>query len=96
MNRDLKCLRCGAAMNHALTENLQLGKTDWLLGDWPNLLAGAMYVAVYCCPKCGKIEFFAAEDPEHTRSDLPQISCPNCGHSHDFDYPACPFCKHRY
>lgn len=24
--------------------------------------------------------------------ELPQVECPHCGESHDFDYPKCPFC----
>ena len=96
MKRDLRCLRCGVTMNHAFTENIQLGKTSFLLGDWPNIIAGAMFVEVYCCPSCGKLEFFAAEDGNHSQSGIPQVTCPHCGHTHDFDYPSCPFCKHQY
>ena len=93
---NMKCLRCGTVMNHAATENIQLGKTSWLLGDWPNLIAGAMMVDIYCCPTCKKIELFAAECAEHSQSGIPQVTCPNCGSSHDFDYPSCPFCKHTH
>lgn len=96
MKPNMKCLRCGTEMHLAFTENIQLGKTSWILGDWPNLLAGAMLVDVYRCPSCGKIEFFAAENTEHAQNSTPQVTCPNCGHSHDFDYPSCPFCKHLY
>lgn len=28
--------------------------------------------------------------------DLPQKTCPSCGKTHDFDYPACPHCGHDY
>lgn len=83
-------------MNHAFTENIQLGKTSWLLGDWPNLVAGAIFVEIYHCPKCGKLEFFSAENSEHSHHDTPQTTCPHCGHTHDFDYPFCPYCKHQY
>ena len=27
---------------------------------------------------------------------VPQIKCPKCGIEHDFDYPKCPNCKHKY
>jgi DNA-directed RNA polymerase subunit RPC12/RpoP len=27
---------------------------------------------------------------------LPQRKCPQCGKEHDFDYPECPHCGHRY
>jgi len=93
MGRDMECLRCGEAMRHIKTEKIQLGQTGWILGDIPNLLAGAMEVDIYSCPKCGKLEFFLAGD---TEGELPQKQCPKCGKMHDFDYPKCPFCKHDY
>lgn len=93
MRQPLSCLRCGTVMHHARTENIQLGKTGWVLGDLSHLIAGAMYADIYCCPSCGKLELFAAEVPD---TALPQMTCPQCGHRHDFDFPACPFCKHRY
>ena len=92
MNKDMNCLRCGQEMNHIRTEKLQLGQTGWILGDIPNLLAGAMEVDIYSCPQCGKLEFFLADAKE----ELPQKQCPNCGKRHDFDYPKCPFCKYIY
>ena len=96
MKSNCNCLRCGVPMKHVFTEYIQLGKTSWLAGDWSNLIAGAMLVDVYRCPQCGKLELFSAEDHEHSQSDIPQVVCPNCGQSHDFDYPSCPFCKHTY
>lgn len=91
------CLRCGTAMRFAGTERLQRGKTSWLLGDLPNLLAGAREVSVMECPHCGKLEFFSGSCKAAPEGDaLPQRSCPNCGASHDFDYPRCPLCGHNY
>ena len=49
--RKLTCLRCDGIMEHVGRENLQLGRTGWILGDLPNLLAGAMEVNIYSCPK---------------------------------------------
>ena len=40
------CLRCGTAMCFVGQEKLQLGQTSWLLGDWPNLVAGALKVSI--------------------------------------------------
>ena len=54
MSNNMPCLRCGHEMNHIKTEKLQLGQTGWILGDLPNLLAGAMEVDIYTCPNCGK------------------------------------------
>lgn len=94
MNRNIACLRCNHKMNYIRTEKLQLGQTGWIFGDLPNLLAGAMKVDIYSCPKCGKLEFFLADDI--IEEGLPQIQCPKCGKMHDFDYPQCPFCKYDY
>lgn len=91
--KKLLCLRCSEEMRYIKREKLQLGKTGWVLGDLPNLIAGAMEVDIYTCPACGKIEFFLADA---TEAALPQRQCPNCGKKHDFDYPKCPFCKHDY
>lgn len=89
------CLRCDGLMSSIGVKKLQLGQTGWLLGDLPNLLAGAMEVEVRVCIKCGKIEFFHAQD-EKCEGRIAQIKCPTCGKSHDMDYPKCPFCKHDY
>lgn len=93
MEKRISCLRCGHGMNHIKTEKLQLGQTGWVLGDLPNLLAGAMEVEIYSCPNCKKLEFFLADA---TEEGLPQKQCPKCGMLHDFDYPSCPFCKYEY
>lgn len=37
------------------------------------------------------------EQPEDTAEDeLWQRTCPQCGQSHDFDYPKCPNCRYDY
>jgi len=94
----LRCLRCGAEMRFAGQEKIQLGKTGWLAGDLPNLLAGALAVSILECPHCGKLEFFSgkAEVAGHSGSDFPQRTCPKCGAEHDFDYPKCPLCGYVY
>ena len=51
----MPCNRCGGEMNLIKREKLQLGQTGWILGDWPNLLAGALEVEIFCCNKCGKL-----------------------------------------
>lgn len=100
----IPCTRCGGEMNHIKTEKLQLGQTGWILGDWPNLIAGALEVDIFCCSGCGKLEFYRADihtertfpSARHAPSELPQVTCPNCGIKHDFDYPCCPLCGHEY
>lgn len=58
MANQLNCLRCGAGMRFIRREKFQLDQTGWVLGDLPNLFAGAMEIEIYVCPKCGKLEFF--------------------------------------
>ena len=89
------CLRCGEPMHFLSNEHIQLGKTGWVLGDLPNLLAGALAVDIYVCPSCRKLEFYATEGAA-AESGLPQKTCPACGTVHDFDYPQCPKCKYDY
>lgn len=97
MKDDLTCLRCGGEMGYIRREKIQLGQTGWILGDWPNLLAGAMEVHIYCCKECGRLEFFRGDEegPEE-RDHMAQVTCPRCGKRHDMDYPKCPFCGYDY
>ncbi len=61
---NFKCLRCNEPMENMGISQFQLGKTGWILGDWSNLLSGAMELAVYSCPNCKKVEFFLPEVEE--------------------------------
>ena len=88
------CLRCAGEMTYLRTEKLQLGQTGWILGDLPNLLAGALAVEIYVCKDCGKLEFYLANEEEE--APIPQRKCPHCGQMHDFDAPRCPYCKYEY
>ena len=95
---DFNCLRCGTPMRFAGQDKIQLGKTSWLFGDLPNLMAGALEVSIMACPACGKLEFFTGGAVRHDGNDpdLHQRTCPDCGFRHDFDYPKCPLCGHTY
>lgn len=92
--KKLKCLRCDRDMEFMMRENIQLGKTGWIIGDWGNLLAGALDVAVYTCPECGKLEFFRGErgEAEKPCDRIAQNECPVCGAEYDLDSPKCPRC----
>ena len=92
---ETKCLRCNEQMQFLANERIQLGKTGWVLGDLPNLLAGALKVDIYVCPKGHKLEFYATEQ-ETEEDSLPKKTCPVCGAVHDFDHPKCPKCKYDY
>ena len=52
---DFDCLRCGTAMHFVGQHKLQLGRTSWIFGDLPNLMAGALDVSIMACPACGKL-----------------------------------------
>ncbi len=93
--RELKCLRCSGDMSFIRREEFQLGRTGWLLGDLPNLVAGAMELDVYACPNCGKVELFTPDEP-FEGGGLPQKKCPRCGNMIDFDYHRCPLCKYDF
>ena len=94
---NLRCLRCGTAMVFVGRERLQMGKTGWVLGDLPNLVAGALEVEIYACPRCRKLEFFRPEELSVTEANaLPLRECPACGHLHEFDFPKCPLCGFDY
>ena len=84
-------------MKYIGTEDFQLGKTGFFLGDLPNLFAGAMRLSVYRCPGCGKVEFFSFDPMESEEEEqIAQVHCPRCKQSHDMDYPKCPFCGYDY
>jgi len=92
--RKVNCSNCHTPLSYITTAKIQLGQTGWILGDLPNLLAGAIEAEIYSCPACGKIEFYQElSEPEER---IAQIKCPNCGKMHDCDYPKCPFCKYDY
>ena len=91
----LKCLRCGVEMEFVGREKIQLGRTGWILGDLPNLVAGALETAIFTCPKCGKLEFFQGDlfdDEGEEAGSIAKTRCPSCGVSYDLDYPKCPRC----
>ena len=79
--RKRKCLRCDAAMKFGMQQKFQMGQTSFLLGDWPNLMAGALELEVWFCPKCGKVEFFV---PGSTQN-LP-VKQPEPAQTEEFDY----------
>ena len=94
----LNCLRCDVPMEFVKRENVQLGKTGFFSGDWSNLWAGALDVAIFTCPQCGKLELFRGDLYDDAETDsavdgIAQTTCPTCGTRHDLDDPRCPRCK---
>lgn len=76
--RTVKCGNCGGKLRFLKREKIQLGQTGFFAGDWSNILAGALEVEIYCCPQCGKIEFYQPREqmwePEDDQDDLPPES----------------------
>ena len=52
---------CGQPMTSLGVSEFQLGRQGWILGDLPNLVAGAMELGVFRCEQCGQIKFM---DPQ--------------------------------
>ena len=65
---DFDCLRCGTAMQFVGQHKLQLGKTSWIFGDLPNLMAGALDVSIMACPD-------ARNAALPTISTIPNVPC---------------------
>ena len=96
-NKKMNCLRCRGEMLFQMRKKIQLGQTGWVLGDLPNLVAGALEMDIYACSECGKAEFFLATPADDgDRPQIAQTQCPQCGRQHDIDYPKCPFCHYLY
>ena len=89
-----QCLRCTGTMQVLRAEKIQLGQYSFFTGALRNLLAGSLEVAIHICSECRKVEFYLTEGL--TDDEYPKITCPECGSVHDFDYPKCPNCKHKY
>ena len=93
-----RCGNCRTELQFLKREYMQLGKTGWVTGDWPNLIAGALDIDIWCCPACGKLEFYRGGssgnllEEEYAEDRMAQIVCHSCGQSHDLDDPKCPFC----
>lgn len=47
-----RCGNCRTELKFLKRENVQLGKTSFLFGDWSNLLAGAQDLEFWVCPAC--------------------------------------------
>lgn len=91
-----RCGNCRTAMQFLKREQIQLGKTGWLLGDLPNLWAGAQDLEFWICPNCRKLDFYIPDAEELTGEEcvggMAQTTCPKCGALHDLDDPKCPCC----
>lgn len=90
------CGNCGGAMSFLKRERIQLGQTGWVLGDLPNLFAGAQDLEFWVCPRCRKLDFYLPDGEEETEvqdgGSMAQVVCPVCGAEHDMDDAKCPRC----
>ena len=87
-----RCANCGGAMRYMGDEKIQLGQVGLVLGHLSNLWHGALYVEIWECPECGKLDFYRGEGPAEEEGHIAQTVCPSCGTEHDLDDPKCPFC----
>ncbi len=56
-----------------------------------------LYFVIKAAVRDGLLEAKRIVNSKPGRKDmLPQVNCPECNKSHDFDYPKCPHCGHEY
>ncbi|MCI9308610.1 MAG: zinc-ribbon domain-containing protein [Oscillospiraceae bacterium] len=87
-----RCSNCGGTMQYLGDDKIQLGQAGLLLGHLSNLWHGALYVEIWECPECGKLDLYRGEGPREEEGHMAQTVCPNCGAEHDLDDPKCPYC----
>ena len=93
----INCLRCRTPMDFLGEQQIQLGKTGWILGDLSNLLAGSLDVQIYKCRRCGKLDFFSSQESAmQYKEESSRRICPECGAEHDAECTCCPICGHVY
>jgi hypothetical protein len=68
LNKLMSC--CGQPMTPLGVSEFQLGRTGWIMGDLPNLLAGAMELALFRCERCGQIKFM---DPKIMKDRMKEL-----------------------
>jgi hypothetical protein len=64
----LACARCELELNYVGTKNFHEGTRWGILGDLGELFVNKEKFDVYCCPKCGRVEFFVDGIGEEFRS----------------------------
>lgn len=55
-----------------------------------------LYFIIKAAVRDGIVEAHKINDAGVERTEIAQKTCPNCGKTHDIDYPKCPYCKHIY
>ena len=68
LNQLMSC--CGQPMTPLGVSEYQLGRTGWIMGDLPNLLAGSMELALFRCERCGQIKFM---DPKIMKDRMKEL-----------------------
>lgn len=63
---------CGQPMTPVGVSEFQLGRQGFFTGDLPNIIAGAMELAVFQCEQCGQVKFMNPKfiDPRAVKKDL--------------------------
>lgn len=66
-HQSIKCDRCGVAKQYLGTRRFHEGTRWGLLGDLGELFVNKEAFDVYCCPRCGSVEFFVDGVGENLR-----------------------------
>jgi hypothetical protein len=65
----IMCLRCNSELDHVGTKAFHEGTRWGVLGDLAELFINKERFDVYCCPRCGRVEFFVDGIGEEFRPD---------------------------
>ena len=63
----IMCLRCQRQLDHVGTKSFHEGTRWGVFGDLGELFVNKERFDVFCCPRCGRVEFFVAGIGEHLR-----------------------------
>ena len=56
--KDLRCVRCEIVLTYVGKKKFHEGTKWGLLGDLGEFFVTQEKFDIYCCPRCGKVEFF--------------------------------------
>lgn len=84
--------------------NLVAGSLEVEIWCCPHCGKIELYLPNFAEELCTEPEFESQELPPEelqnvvkvSMSGVPQIQCPSCGVTHDFDCPRCPNCNYKY
>ena len=90
-----RCSNCGGIMQYLGDDKIQLGQAGLLLGHLSNLWHGALYVEIWECPECGKLDLYRGEGPREEEGHMAQTVCPIVEQSMTWTTPNVPIAGRR-